>query len=171
MVTPDRDSSGVGRVIMLAKCYFALEDDKQAMVTIHDALGLEPAVDSTNRSPRFRRNRVRNEVLPLLGGVAERDVTPLITRAAELLRSDDDLLEALACDVDPRDARALAAAPLPLARRAVRRWLTSDGYPPDSASVARVLDVAAGRTEACQVVGGRRVQRSGQRLSLLPSAR
>jgi tRNA(Ile)-lysidine synthase len=132
------------------------------------AARLAPVDDPTNADPQFRRNRVRHELLPLLADIAERDPVPLLTRTADLLRDDDRLLDALAGAVDPRDAEALTAAALPLARRAVRRWLETDGYPPDAAAVARVLDVAAGRALACEVGGGRRVERSGQRLRVHP---
>ena len=107
-------------------------------------------------------------LLPLLADIGERDPVPLLERAADLLRDDDRLLDSLAAELDPTDARALAAAPLPLARRAVRRWLLLDGLPPGAADVARVLDVATGRARACEVGGGRRVDRSEQRLRLYP---
>lgn len=128
------------------------------------ALDLHAVIDPTNTHLRFRRNRVRAEVLPLLDDIADRDTALLIARTADLLRDDDDLLDRLAADIDPTDARALVDAPLALARRAVRRWLTRDGYPPDAAAVARVLDVAAGRSIACEVATVGRVSRSDQRL-------
>ena len=62
----------------------------------------------------------------------------------------------------------LSAAPVPLARRAIRTWLSVDGYPPDAAAVARVLEVAAGAHSACEVAGVGRVRRSHQRLSVEP---
>ena len=128
------------------------------------ALELDPVTDPTNTDARFRRNRVRSELLPLLDSIGDRDIVPLVNRAADLLRDDDDLLDRLADELDPTDAPALAAAPLPLARRALRRWLTRDGYPPDAAAVARVLEVAAGATIACEVAGVGRISRSNQRL-------
>jgi tRNA(Ile)-lysidine synthase len=128
-------------------------------------LGLDPVEDPTNASPVHRRNRVRHELLPLLDAIAERDVAALLARQADTLRGEADLLDELAAALDPTDARALAAAPPALARRAVRRWLTC-GYPPDAAAVERVLAVARGEVVACEVGGGRRVSRSGQRLSL-----
>lgn len=128
------------------------------------ALDLEPVIDPTNTDHRFRRNRVRAGLLPFLDDIAERDMAPLISRTADLLRDDDDLLDHLAAGIDPSDARALTNAPLPLARRAVRRWLTRDGYPPDAAAVARVLDVASGKSIACEVATIGRVSRSGQQL-------
>jgi tRNA(Ile)-lysidine synthase len=100
--------------------------------------------------------------------VAERDVAAVLARSAEVLRADAELLEALAAPLDPTDARALAAAPEPLAHRAVRRWLRTgdEQHPPDAATVGRVLAVARGEAVACEVGGGRRVARSGQRLTL-----
>lgn len=132
------------------------------------ALRLEPVVDPSNADPRFRRNRVRHELLPLLDSIAERDLVPLLTRAAALLGDDDRLLDEFARGIDPTDARALADAPIPLARRAIRAWLSVDGYPPDAAAVARVLDVATGARAACEVAGVGRVTRSHQKLSVEP---
>jgi tRNA(Ile)-lysidine synthase len=133
------------------------------------AEGLVPLHDPSNIDPAFRRNRVRLEVLPLLDDVARRDVIPVIARQAELLRGDAELLEALAEDIDPTDAAALAAAPLALARRAVRRWLTPPatrgGHPPDGAAVERVLAVARGEVRATEVTGVGRIARSSGRLS------
>ncbi|MEP1126397.1 MAG: tRNA lysidine(34) synthetase TilS [Ilumatobacter sp.] len=129
-----------------------------------DALDLPTVTDPTNTDPRFRRNRVRHEVLPLLADVADRDPVPLLTRIADLVRDDDDFLAHLSGTIDPTDAQALCAAPLPLARRAIRRWLTRDGYPPDSAAVTRVLAVADGSAIGCEVAGIGRIRRTNQRL-------
>ena len=129
-----------------------------------DALDIEPFVDPSNAEPRFRRNRVRHELLPLLDAIAERDVAAVLARQADLLRADADLLDELSRALDPTDARALAAAPEPLASRAVRRWLRDgpEQHPPDAATVARVLAVARGEAVACEVGGGRAVRRHAQ---------
>jgi tRNA(Ile)-lysidine synthase len=134
-----------------------------------DELGLDPVTDPTNSDLRFRRNRIRSELLPLMHTIAERDVTTLLNRTSDLLRDDDDLLDELSLALDPTDARAISAAPLPLARRTIRRLLSVDGYPPDAASIARVLAVAAGETSACEVTGVGRVERSQQRLRIVRS--
>ena len=133
------------------------------------ALGLTPVVDPSNADPVHLRNRVRHELVPVLDALAGRDVRALLARQAELLRDDDDLLDALAAELDPTDAVALRDAPPALARRAVRRWLTPalDGYPPDAHAVGRVIDVAAGRSRCCEVAGGVRVERHEQRLTAL----
>lgn len=129
--------------------------------------GLDPVVDPSNADPRFWRNRVRHELLPLCSDIAGRDVVPVLARQAELLAGDAAVLAELAGLVDPRRARALAAAPDAVARRAVRRWLTGEGdYPPDAAAVTRVLDVAAGARLATEVAGGRRVARSKGHLAV-----
>jgi tRNA(Ile)-lysidine synthase len=137
------------------------------------ALGLEPVRDPSNDDPRHLRNRVRHELLPLCCAIAQRDVVPLLARQAELLREEAAFLDALHewALPDPQDARALADAPLALARRAVRRWLTpaeggTDAHPPRASSVSRVLAVAAGHHRATEVEGGRRVARSAGRLGL-----
>lgn len=121
--------------------------------------------DETNTDPQFLRNRVRHEVLPLLNSVSQRDMVPILNRNADLLRADDDLLEELAQQIDPTDARAVANAPAPLAFRAIRRWL-SDPYPPDLATIHRVLDVARGEVLACDVGQNRQIRRSKQQLRI-----
>lgn len=131
-------------------------------------LELGVAHDPTNSDPRFRRNRIRHELLPLLDDIAERDVAVLLNRTSALLRNDDQLLADLASTVDPTDVDQLLAAPDPIATRAIRRWLERDGYPPDAAGVARVLAVVAGSAPACELSGGVRVERRGNRLVLFP---
>ncbi len=130
------------------------------------AQGITIVTDPSNRDPAFLRNRVRHELLPLMDEIASRDLVPVLTRQAGLLRDDGDLLDQLAEAIDPTSAKQLAAAPVPLARRAVRRWLTTD-HPPDAATVERVLRVAGGQASGCDIGGGRRVERSQQRLRLL----
>ncbi len=130
-------------------------------------LDLVVAEDPSNDDPRFRRNRIRHEVLPLLDDIAERDVTVLLNRTADLLRADDQFLEELAAGIDPTDVAALVAAPGVLGSRAIRQWLERDGYPPDADTVRRVLAVANGTGGACELAGGRRVERRGNRLDLV----
>jgi tRNA(Ile)-lysidine synthase len=129
--------------------------------------GLEPVTDPSNDDLSFRRNRIRAEVVPLLDDVAQRDVTPVLARQAALLRDEAALLDGLASAIDPTDSRALAAAPVPLARRALRRWLAAGAeHPPASAAVERALTVARGQCRATDLGDGRRLTRSAGRLSL-----
>jgi tRNA(Ile)-lysidine synthase len=133
-------------------------------------LGLDPVRDPSNDDPRFRRNRVRAELLPLCSEIAGRDVVPVLARQAGLLAGDADLLDAVAGLLDPTDAAALTAAPAAQARRAVRGWLTDAGpYPPPADAVDRVLEVARKERRATEVPGGVRVSRSGGRLARGPA--
>jgi tRNA(Ile)-lysidine synthase len=141
------------------------------------AMGLHPVMDPSNDDPAHRRNRVRHELLPLCAEVAGRDPVPLLARQSRVLRDEVALLNLLAAEAapDPQDARAVAGLPVPLARRAVRRWLQAsaadaspdgEAYPPSLAEVERVLDVAAGRALGTELGGGRRVRRHGGRLAV-----
>jgi tRNA(Ile)-lysidine synthase len=135
--------------------------------------GVEPLCDPTNSDPRFRRNRVRAEVVPLLCDVAGRDVVPVIARSAALAADDAAHLDALAAALDPLDCRSLRDQPEPLVRRAVRAWLRrarrdEEQHPPSAAEVQRVMDVVSGRAQACELEGGGRVSRRSGRLAYTP---
>jgi tRNA(Ile)-lysidine synthase len=138
-------------------------------------LGLEPVRDPSNDDVSLRRAWVRHEVLPLLGIGAGRDLVPVLTRQAEVLRTENENLDALAGTAWPpasgtapvsgaAPAAPLARLPVALARRAVRCWL---GAPPPSLDeVERVLAVARGDARATELAGGRHVRRSGGHLVL-----
>jgi hypoxanthine phosphoribosyltransferase len=135
------------------------------------AMGFTPVHDPSNGDIAYLRNRVRHELLPLCADVAGRDPVPVLARQAGVLRDEVALLNALAAEAapDPSDARALAALPPAMARRATRLWLqasTGATHPPSLAEVERVLAVAAGRAVGTQVTGGRRVRRRAGRLSV-----
>jgi tRNA(Ile)-lysidine synthase len=134
-------------------------------------LEIEPVRDASNDETRLWRARVRHELLPLASDVADRDVAPILARTADLLRDDDRVLDRLAAELDPTDARAVADADPVLSRRALRMWLVEAGYPPDAAAIDRVLDVANGAAIACELPGGRRVERSHQHLRIVGPAR
>ncbi len=135
-------------------------------VALCEALGISVFHDPSNDDDRFQRNRIRHEVLPLLQSVSQRDVISVIGRQAELLRDDDALLDEFARALDPTDAKAISTAPQALARRALRIWLAHP-YPPDLATIERVLCVARGETPGCDIGGGRQVKRSQQRLKIV----
>jgi tRNA(Ile)-lysidine synthase len=132
------------------------------------AMGLAIVDDPMNHDRAFRRVAIRHDVLPYLSALAERDLVPVLARQAEILRSDSELLDALAVRAWPADdgprAATLVALPAALARRALRQWLGAP--PPSSAEIERVLAVAAGRARATELAGGRVVRRSSGVLRL-----
>jgi tRNA(Ile)-lysidine synthase len=130
-----------------------------------DELQIQTIEDPSNTDTKFQRNRIRHELIPLMDAISQRDVAAILDRQADLFREDSDLLNDLAKTIDVTDAKVLAAAPIALARRAIRQWLT-DIYPPDAATVERVLEVARGVTLACEIGSNREVRRSQQRLQI-----
>jgi tRNA(Ile)-lysidine synthase len=135
------------------------------------SLGVDPVRDVSNQSTGMWRNRIRAELLPLAADIAGRDLAPVLARSADLLRDESRFLDDLAAGLEPTDTKRLAAADPVLARRAIRRWLTVDGYPPDAATVERVLAVARGESIACELPGGRRVERSHQHFRIIEPER
>ena len=131
-------------------------------------LGWEPVRDPSNEDQSLLRNRVRHQILPLLNEASSRDLVPIFSRQASLMADDSDVLDALAKEIDPTDAKALASAPVALARRAIRLWLSTT-HPPDAASVERVLAVARGEVTACELPGGLRISRTNQRIFITPA--
>ncbi len=151
-------------------CHPLLALRRAETVAVCVELGLDPVADPSNDDPRFLRNRIRHELLPLCSALAGRDVVPVLARQAELLAGDADTLGALSEILDPTDGPAVAAAPSPIGRRAVRTWLRGEGeHPPPLDAVERVLAVARGEAVATEIPGGHRVSRSHGRLSMSAS--
>lgn len=127
--------------------------------------GLEFWADPHNSSPRFRRSRVRQELLPLLEDILGPGVADSLTRTARLLREDSDYLEAaahaeyvqLAAEAgnhehtegheqagDHAHATAelpcapLAELPAALRRRVIRHWLTGKTGPLTYSHLSRI---------------------------------
>ncbi len=129
-------------------------------------LDLNPIKDPMNEDPRFTRVRVRNEVIPLLSEVFERDPVPLLTRHSDRVREAVELLNDQIKDIDPTDTRSLSKFPEPIVRLVVHRWLTDQrkGIAPEYAAVERVLDVVKHEARATDVGDGDRVERSNGKL-------
>jgi len=136
-------------------------------IEVCNRLGWTPFEDPSNADLSLLRNRIRLDLLPSMNDAAGRDLVPILVRQAELLADEADALDELSSQIDPTDARALARAPIAIARRAVRRWLEGV-HPPDSATVERVLAVARGDATACEMPGGIRISRTNQRMSITP---
>jgi tRNA(Ile)-lysidine synthase len=153
--TVARPMLGIRRADTLALC-------RSAGVAIVD--------DPMNADPRYRRVRIRHELLPLLHSIAKRDVTPLLARMARVTSDDVALLDGLAGEIDPTSARAVAAAPVALARRALSHWMVTsgvgDGHPMGLATLDRALAVAQGVMPRADLVEGWRIARTAGVLRL-----
>jgi tRNA(Ile)-lysidine synthase len=136
--------------------------------------------DASNADLALPRNRVRHELLPLLAGRYQPAVTRLLARTAEVADAEDALLEALAVEaagtVVSGDALApemspsrLAALPLALVRRVVRRTLEAAGAPRGVtlADVEAVLAVCGRRGPRAAWAAGLRVERFSANAVLL----
>ncbi|MEZ5383664.1 MAG: tRNA lysidine(34) synthetase TilS [Microthrixaceae bacterium] len=133
-------------------------------------LGLDCVEDPTNASPMHMRNRVRSEVLPLLGDVGRRDPVPQLVRLADHQRELADLLDSQAGAVDVTDGRRLCELPRSVAVAALRRWWRAETqleHPPDHRALERMLAVARpdGPPRA-DVADGWRMARTEGRLRL-----
>lgn len=113
--------------------------DTEEICRVH---GLEPWHDPHNADPRFRRSRVRTEVLPLLDDVLGGGVVAALARTAQQLRADVDLLDALAAEVDdPADVPTLAALPPALRSRVLRRLALESGAAAGELAAVHLADV------------------------------
>ena len=114
-------------------------------------LGLAPVQDPMNDDVRYRRVWLRREVIPQLERDARRDLVDVLARQADAVarrRRATSTARPRRCSSPDaaQDAGRLAAAPVALARRAVRSWL---GAPPPSLDqVDAVLAVARGERRA-----------------------
>ena len=122
---------------------------------------LDPVNDPMNLDPRFTRNRIRNEVIPLLTEVAGRDSVSMLARHANLAGEASGILGDLVKNLDITDVRSVDDTPDPVVKFAIQEWLTDKiGLPADSSSINRVLQIVRGEIKGTEIHGGFRVDRS-----------
>ena len=157
------------------------------------ALGLEPWDDPHNDDPRFRRVRLRREVLPLLEDVLDGGVAAALARTATLLRQDLDALDSIARDrlavIKSRSAGAgsgaagvdhadipvelLEVEPPAIRSRVLKLWAESAGAGPLNAEHVAALDELITNwhgQDRIPLPGGFGVLRASGTLTLLASA-
>jgi tRNA(Ile)-lysidine synthase len=143
-----------------------------------DEHGLVPIADPSNDDLRFRRNRVRQTILPLLES-AWPGLRPILTRTARWLREDDDLLQTMAASVvadlppppDDLPIAVLQAQPGPIRRRILRTVLAARGGPAVSSTDLAALEaVISGERTGAGLPGGWQARRHGGFLSVSRSA-
>ncbi|MDA8196812.1 MAG: tRNA lysidine(34) synthetase TilS [Actinomycetota bacterium] len=113
---------------------------KKDTLKICEIFTLNPVEDESNKSDKYRRNRVRMEVIPLLSEISGRDVVPVISRSASILRSDADFLFALSDNVDTACVSELLSYGEPVLARVLRKRIKAiSGYPPSARSIDKLL--------------------------------
>jgi tRNA(Ile)-lysidine synthase len=128
--------------------------------------------DVSNLDPRFTRNRLRHEIIPALSTAFGRDVRRAVWRAAEILREEDEFLDALpAVQHTPPELNVCELRDLPAAlqRRLLHRWLKAGGIAHvgfDEVEAVRAL-LDSTRAKA-NLPGGWHARRTAGRLYLQP---
>lgn len=137
--------------------------------------GMPYRSDSSNGTPRYRRNRIRREVLPVLRSLNP-SIVEALARGADILAADAALLDgieherwwAIAKEVSSGrvvlDGDRLAAEPLGLQRRLVRRALAMVRQGPEGLTFRHVSDIlervlAGTHGAGLNLPGGLRVER------------
>jgi tRNA(Ile)-lysidine synthase len=138
------------------------------------ALDLVPWIDPHNADSRFRRVRLRTEVLPLLEDVLAGGVAQALARTAGQMQEDLDVLDAQACGLlaaarrgGDLDVSELAQVPPALRRRVLRHWLLDVGVAELTDAHLRAADDLVGRWSgqgALRLPGGVELVRAQGRL-------
>lgn len=147
--------------------------------------GLEYRLDRSNLDPRFRRNRLRLEVIPLLAQL-QPNVVGALCRLADVMRAENDYIDSQVDWVEREIVRqegdtilitleGLVAAPLSIQRRIVRRAIARLSGSEVDLGLERVDAVVAlasvGRTgSAIELHAGLHVARTYEHLAIGPAA-
>jgi tRNA(Ile)-lysidine synthase len=172
-MAPRRDEDGVALVRPL------LDVTRAEVEAFVAARGLEVARDPTNEDRRYRRSRLRAELLPLLR--RERpDADRALAELAARLRRDDEALDRAADELLARarlsdaatlDTKALRAAPPAIAARALRRVVAAllpSGNEVGAAHLDALLALlAGGGSQSLDLPGGLRALRTYDRLEIV----
>ena len=127
-------------------------------------LGLEVWHDPMNADPRFRRVRVRTEVLPLLADIHGGDPVPPLAAAAALARDDAAALDAQA--ITTAQVAEIACLPVALRRRAYLALVDAPLGPRHLEAIDSLVMDWHGQGPVA--VAGFQVRRQGAELRVIP---
>jgi tRNA(Ile)-lysidine synthase len=146
-----------------------LDLPREALAAYAMSNGVRFREDASNSSHLFLRNRIRNELLPLLKKDYQPSLQSTVLRSMELLRSDSEFLDELAAAFDRSPHQPFETRPVALQRRWLRGQLWKLGIAPEFDDVEKLR----GR-EWVTLDAGRRVRRNGYQLEQanpMPAAR
>ncbi len=159
-----------------------LETSRQSVVAYAKAHGVPWVEDPSNRTPVYRRNRIRAELIPALAAAYNPRILEALARTASILRAEEAFLETLALEALERTARpgragevALWGAELtglhPAVRRRVLRAAVESlpGRPVLSArhlSALQAWATAGPRPGRCDLLRGIAARWDGENLHL-----
>lgn len=127
-------------------------------------LGLEVWHDPMNADPRFRRVRVRTEVLPLLADIHGGDPVPPLAAAASLARDDAAALDAQA--ITTAQVAEIACLPVALRRRVYLALVDAPLGPRHLEAIDSLVMDWHGQGPVA--VAGFQVRRQGAELRVIP---
>lgn len=129
--------------------------------------------DVSNLSPAYTRNRIRHELLPMLEQLFGRDVRGAVWRNSEIIRAEEEWLDALVSNTTGSEQEAflsvpeLIAQPLALQRRRILAWLRSHGVQDVGfGEVETVRSLLEGDRAKVNLPGNRHARRRAKRLFL-----
>ena len=136
--------------------------------------------DASNTDPRFTRNRIRHELLPLLK-TFNPDIVSALGHLAEHASEAHEVITAAASELlakaeRPRaantvilDAATLTGAPRAVLRASLRLLWEREGWPMSDMSFDawdRAVEIAGGNAPACDFPGGVSMRRAGRVVQL-----
>lgn len=132
--------------------------------------GLKFREDASNALGDFTRNRIRNELVPLIADIMGASFGNAVLRNAEILRVEHAYLSELAASYDREDemldVRFLRSLPLALQRRFIGKWLARIGPPEcgfaETAQVLRLLPEGAPTAKVNLPAGAHCRRRAGK---------
>ena len=128
--------------------------------------------DSSNLEPFATRNRLRNEVIPLLSEIMKRDITKNILRASHHHRELEDAADIYLSSIEILDPQGrihlptLRSLPKALQKRSIHQFLLSHQIPNlTSSHVDQALTIAnPDASPSMNLPGGQRLRRKEARL-------
>ncbi len=131
--------------------------------------------DATNADPRFTRNRIRHELIPLLKSFNP-DIVASLSHLAEHAGDAHEVIEAVAAEALARAERARAGntiildtaalgSSLAVIRAVLRRVWAREGWPMSEMGFDawdRAVEVACGQLSACDFPGGIAMRHAGR---------